>query len=256
MFAIKNFTDGTNSNVKVIDQKGAFSIAEYQCDLSVTPMSAETSFFCSEMDVRRRQLVCELDGTTSVIMQAGAMQWMVGDVHAETGIKGAGDLVGKMFRGAASGESAIKPVYTGRGTVVCEPTYKHIVLVDLAHEWDGGIVLEDGFFLACDASLKQSLARRTNISSAVAGNEGLFNLQLTGAGVVAVELPCPAAELICVSLNNDVLKVDGNFAVMWSPTLEFTVERAGKTLVGSAASGEGLVNVYRGSGRVVMMPVA
>lgn len=41
---------------------------------------------------------------------------------------------------------------------------------------------------------------------------------------------------------------------MWSPTLELTVERAGKTLVGSAASGEGLVNVYRGSSRVMMVP--
>lgn len=29
----------------------------------------------------------------------------------------------------------------------------------------------------------------------------------------------------------------------------------GKTLLGSAASGEGLVNVYRGTGRVLMMPV-
>ncbi|MFZ2730273.1 MAG: AIM24 family protein, partial [Blautia wexlerae] len=29
-----------------------------------------------------------------------------------------------------------------------------------------------------------------------------------------------------------------------------------KTLVGSAVSGEGLVNVYRGTGRVLMCPVA
>ena len=37
--------------------------------------------------------------------------------------------------------------------------------------------------------------------------------------------------------------------------LDFTVERSGKTLVGSAASGEGLVNVYRGTGRVLLAPV-
>ena len=51
-----------------------------------------------------------------------------------------------------------------------------------------------------------------------------------------------------------MLKVDGNHAIAWSKTLEFTVERSGKTLIGSAASGEGLVNVYRGTGKVLMMP--
>ena len=45
-------------------------------------------------------------------------------------------------------------------------------------------------------------------------------------------------------------------AVCWSSNLEFTVERTTKTLVGSAVSGEGLVNVYRGTGRVLMSPVA
>ena len=44
-------------------------------------------------------------------------------------------------------------------------------------------------------------------------------------------------------------------AIAWSGSLEFTVERSGKTLVGSAASGEGLVNVYRGTGKVLLAPV-
>ena len=58
-----------------------------------------------------------------------------------------------------------------------------------------------------------------------------------------------------VEMNNDVLKVDGNFAIAWSGTLDFTVERSGKSLIGSAASGEGLVNVYRGTGKVLLAPV-
>ena len=53
-----------------------------------------------------------------------------------------------------------------------------------------------------------------------------------------------------------MLKIDGNYAIAWSNSLDFTVERSGKTLIGSAASGEGLVNVYRGSGKVLMMPTA
>ena len=62
-------------------------------------------------------------------------------------------------------------------------------------------------------------------------------------------------ELIEVELQDDVLKVDGSFAIAWSNSLNFTVERTTKTLIGSAASGEGLVNVYRGTGKVLMAPL-
>ena len=71
-----------------------------------------------------------------------------------------------------------------------------------------------------------------------------------------IESECPRDELIQIDLRDDVLKIDGNYAIAWSSTLEFTVERSGKSLIGSAASGEGLVNVYRGTGRVLMMPTA
>ncbi|QWW19417.1 AIM24 family protein [Schaalia sp. 19OD2882] len=59
-----------------------------------------------------------------------------------------------------------------------------------------------------------------------------------------------------MDLDNDELRIDGPLAVMWSPGLQFTVERSGRSLLGSMASGEGLVNVFRGSGRVVLSPVA
>ncbi len=111
----------------------------------------------------------------------------------------------------------IKPEYTGKGTLVPEPTYKHILLINLA-DWNGSIVLDDGLFLACESTLKHKTVARSNFSSAAAGKEGLFNLGIQGS-------------------------------------LSFTVERSGKSLIGSAASGEGLVNVYRGTGKVLLAPV-
>ncbi|MFB5268290.1 AIM24 family protein [Paenibacillus enshidis] len=42
--------------------------------------------------------------------------------------------------------------------------------------------------------------------------------------------------------------------MMWSDSLDFTVEKSGKTRLGSAMSGEGLVNVYRGTGMVWLAP--
>ncbi len=253
MYQVKNFMD--NDDVKTLDQKGPFSVIEYQRDLSVTPGSAINAYYCAQMNVRKRQLVCDMSRSAGVTVQAGAMQWMLGDVNATTGVKGVGDLLSKAVRGKASGESVIKPEYTGSGILVLEPTYKHLILLD-ASDWNGAVVLDDGLFLACDSSLQHKAVMRSNVSSALAGGEGLFNLSLNGRGIFCIESDCPMEELIEITLQDDVLKVDGNYAIAWSASLNFTVERSGKSLIGSAASGEGLVNVYRGTGKVLMMPTA
>lgn len=251
MFRINNFTN--NDDVKLLDSKGAFSVIEYQRDLSVNPATAQVAYFSNKMNIKKRQVVCYVS-KSPITCQAGAMQWTVGNVNATTGIKSVGDFFGKAMRGKVTGESAVKPEYEGDGVLVLEPTYKHIILMDL-NEWGGSVVLDDGLFLACESSIKHKAVMRSNLSSALAGNEGLFNLSLNGNGVFAIESLCPKEELIEVYLDNDVLKVDGNMAIAWSNSLSFTVERSGKTLIGSAASGEGLVNVYRGTGKVLLAPV-
>ena len=58
MYQVRNFTD--NDDVRVLDQKGPFSVLEYQRDLSVTPASAVTAYYCAQMNVRKRQLSCDL----------------------------------------------------------------------------------------------------------------------------------------------------------------------------------------------------
>ena len=169
-----------------------------------------------------------------------------------SGIKGVGDFLGKAIASKVTKESSAKPEYSGNGLVMLEPTYKHILLEDVA-EW-GSLVLEDGLFLACDSNITQKVVARTTLSSAVAGKEGLFNLCLTGSGIAVLESPVPRDELIEFNLQDDEVKIDGNMAIAWSNSLKFTVERSSKSLVGSAVSGEGLVNVYRGSGRILMAP--
>ena len=116
-----------------------------------------------------------------------------------------------------------------------EPTYKHILLEDL-NTWGGNMIIDDGLFIACESTIKNNVIMRSNISSAVLGNQGLFNLCLSGNGIVALESPVPRSELIEIELDNDVIKVDGNFVIAWSKSLDFTVEKSTKSLVGSAIS--------------------
>ena len=241
-----------NPNLKEVASKGNVKVFEHIKDLSLmTPQSAISGYYCSEMNIRKRQVFLELHGN-SFTLSAGAMQWMAGDVNASADVKGIGDLLGKALSAKVTKEDTIKPKYTGNGVIMLEPTYKHILLEEVG-EW-GGLVLDDGLFLACDSNITQKIIARRNLSSAVLGNEGLFNLCLTGSGIAILESPVPREELIEIQLDNDVLKVDGNMAIAWSNSLQFTVEKSTKSLLGSAVSGEGFVNVYRGTGKVLMAP--
>ena len=216
MFQLNNFLN--NQNMKVIDQKGPFRVFEHEKDLSVNPANAVAAYFASEMNVRKRQVFVELNGN-GCITQAGAMQWMLGNVNMGSGVKGVGNLLGKMASAAVTKETAIKPVYTGNGVMMLEPTYRHILLMDVS-EW-GTVVLDDGLFLACEDTLQQKTVARSNLSSAVLGGEGLFNLTLSGKGIAVLESPVPVEELIVFNLENDVVKIDGNMAIAWSGSLNF-----------------------------------
>lgn len=252
MYKIKNLLN--NENVNTIDKKEGMRVLEYVTDMSVTPGAAVTSYFAHKMNVRKRQVLVELNNN-EYIVSAGAMQWTLGNVEISSDVKGVGDFFGKALKGAVTKEAAVKPKYKGTGILMLEPTYRHIILEDMS-EWPTGIVLDDGMFLACEATVEQQIVMRSNLSSAVFGREGLFNLKLVGNGIVALESYVPREELVEITLENDVLRVDGNFAVAWSGSLEFSVEKSTKTLLGSGMTGEGLVNVYRGSGKVLLAPVS
>jgi uncharacterized protein (AIM24 family) len=242
-----------NKNIEIIESKGNVKVLEYKKDLSVSTANAMASYFASEMNVRKRQVLIELKGNSYTI-SSGVMQWTAGAVTMAADIKGIGDFLGKAISSKVTKESTIKPKYQGNGLLMLEPTYKHILLEDIS-EWHG-MVLDDGLFLACESKVQQKVVARTNFSSAMLGNEGLFNLCLKGEGIAALESPVPRSELIEFILDNDEVRIDGNFAIAWSNSLEFRVEKSSKSLIGSAVSGEGLVNVYRGTGKILMAPIA
>lgn len=250
---ISNFI-GENDNIKVLDEQGPFKIIEYEKDLSVTPQEAIYKYFSSKMNVRPRQLVVDLSKTQGIYLQAGAMQWMSGSNKLSSGIKGIGDLGKKFLKSTVTGETTVKPEYSGDGYLVTEQTYKHLILLDLK-DWNHNLMIDDGLFLAAEKSVNLSVKKRTNLSSALAAAEGLFNTVLHGNGHVCLESRIPLKELIIIELENDTVSIDGPMAIAWTSDLELTVERSAKTFVGSAVSGEGFVNVYRGTGKILMAPL-
>ena len=206
------------------------------------------------MNVRPRQLVVDLSKTQGIYLQAGAMQWMSGSNKLSSGIKGIGDLGKKFLKSTVTGETTVKPEYSGDGYLVTEQTYKHLILLDLK-DWNHNLMIDDGLFLAAEKSVNLSVKKRTNLSSALASAEGLFNTVLHGNGHVCLESRIPLKELIIIEMENDTVSIDGPMAIAWTSDLELTVERSAKTFVGSAVSGEGFVNVYRGTGKILMAPL-
>ena len=62
MYTVNNFigSDRTNPNIVIKDELGSFTVVEYEKDLSVTPETAAASYYSSLMNIRRRQLICDL----------------------------------------------------------------------------------------------------------------------------------------------------------------------------------------------------
>lgn len=243
-----------NEARKIKDSKGVFSVIEYEKDMSVSTRSAEEAYFESVMSYRKRQLVANLNENKGIIAQKGMLQMMFGKVEPETGIENISDLMKKFVGSKVTGENAIKPHYRGKGQVILEPTYKHIILEDI-NTWNNKMIVEDGMFLACEDTIELKISARTNISSVALGGEGIFNMAFEGNGIIAIESPVPKEELIEITLEDDVVKIDGRMAIAWTKDLEFTVERTTPTIIGSIAAGEGLVNVYRGTGKILVAPV-
>lgn len=211
---------------------------------------AQQVYFMEKQNIRVRQIALYLNNE-KVTIEKGAMSYFQGNLQMVSGVT-IGNALGRMMRGAVTGEQMAQPEYSGTGLLVLEPSFQHFLVLELAP--GESIIIDDGMFYCAQGSVTVRTVSQRNISSAVAGGESLFQQQLTGPGIVVLESVVPMSEIDVIDLYNDTLKVDGNFAVLRSSTLDFTVERSAKTLIGSAVSGEGLVNVYRGTGQVWLAP--
>ena len=246
---------GTRANVSVI-QKMEYNglqveILEYQKLLgSQSPGVASTLWFMEQQNIKVRQIVIYINND-SVQIEAGAMSYFQGSLEMVSGLT-VGNAMGKMLKASVTGETAAKPIYRGSGMLVLEPSFRHFIPFTLNAGEE--VIVDKGMFYVASESVKVEPSMQKNISSGLLGGEGIFQMSLKGPGLVILESPVPMCEIDTINLQNDTLRVDGNFALLRTGNINFTVERSAKTLVGSAASGEGLVNVYRGTGQIWLAP--
>lgn len=228
-----------------------FQILEYDDLQGSSDLSS--AFMLSYMrsaNIKLRQVKISLHDS-SVFVESGALSFMRGNLDASSNVGGPGGLVKKFISSTLTGEHVIKPLFSGTGEVLLEPSFNHYVLLSL--EEGEEVIVDDKMFFAAEGTVTLGAKAIRSISGAVLGRETLFQTSLKGPGIAVLEVPVPEQEIFKYKLNNDTLKVDGNIAFLRSGSIDFTVERSTSTLVGTAVAGEGFLHVYRGTGEVWLM---
>jgi uncharacterized protein (AIM24 family) len=181
-------------------------------------------FYASQVGMRLKQIKIQLQNGAAQL-ETGIMQFMKGNIDADTTLGGLGGLAKKMLTNALTQETTFRPRYRGIGDIYCS-----------------------------EGSIEVGVAMQKNISSAMLGGEGLFQTKISGTGWAVMSIPVPASEVVRYTLNNEKLSVDGTIALLRKGNIEYRVEKSNKSLLGSAISGEGLLQTFTGTGEVWLAP--
>ena len=217
---------------------------------SQDPFTAANLFFANQAGLQLKQVRVTLDNSTA-ITEAGALHFLQGDLEATNSVGGVAGLGKAFLKNLTTQESIFTPKYEGTGELYLEPSFGFYLIRQLRNE---EIIADKGLFYCGSGSLEVGVATQKNISSALLGGEGFFQVSIKGTGLCVLSIPVPPDELRRVDLEDDTLKVDGNFAIMRTGNIDFTVEKSTKGLLGSLTSGEGLLQTFRGTGSVWLAP--
>ena len=245
-----NFTNKL-SKLAEMENDSIFQILEYENLEGATDVESAFGLnIIRESGIKLKQIRIALENS-SVILEPGALSYMKGNIKISSKTGGVLGFGKKLITSKLTGETVFKPTYSGTGEIFLEPSFGNFALIELE---DDEIIVDDGLFFACESSVEVGVTIQRNLSAALLGDETLCQTKISGSGIVALEIPVPESEIFKCILIDDTLKVDGNFAILRTGNIEFTVEKSSKSIVGSVTSGEGLVNVYRGSGEVWLVP--
>lgn len=249
---------GTRQNVRI---KQAYDYSKYGLRVEVLEYQkltgstniygAQSLYFMTEANIKCRQIAIYMLNSACKI-EAGAMSYFQGPMTCKSGLGNASKFVNQLLTSKLTGEKLAIPEYSGSGILVLEPSFKHFFVGEL--QPGEQIICDKGLFYAASTSVTIEPCFAGSVSGSMLGGEGIFQQLITGPGMIILELPVPMEEINICHLNNDILRVDGNFAVLRDGGIQMSVEPVSQSYVGSAMSGEGLVNVYRGTGDVWLAP--
>ncbi len=192
-----------------------------------------------------RMLEINLEG--QVWTKMGSMVAYVGEVKfTREGMLEHG--VGKFLKRAVTGEGARLTKAEGRGRVYLADDGKKVSIINLQGET---LYVNGNDILAFEQGIDWDIKLMRKVAGMMAG--GLFNVKLTGRGMIAITTHYDPLTLRVTP--RAPVTTDPNATVAWSGSLspEFKTDISFKTFFGRG-SGESIQMLFRGEGFVVIQP--
>lgn len=195
----------------------------------------------------------KLDKGSKVKIERGSMVYkrdveLNGKLNSNS--KGIGGLMGAIGRSMTSGESMFITEAIGQtndSEIGISPSNigkieKLVVGKGIQYR------LNTGAYLASDENVSYNMVRQ-NISKAFfSGTGGLFVMETSGSGDILI---ASFGDIMELEVTPDKpLVVDNSHVLAWSHDLDYTINIASGTF--GFTTGEGLVNTFRGSGKVLI----
>ena len=217
---------------------------------------------CHEVDYQiignDLQLVeIELDRGETVIAEAGAMTYMEDGITYEAkmgdGTEAKG-LMGKLMgagKRMLTGESIFMTHFTSqeegkRHVAFGAPYPGKIIPVDLG-EMGGELLCQKDAFLCAAAGTQISMAFNKRLGAGFFGGEGFILQRLVGDGKIFIHV---GGTVVKKELNNEKIMIDTGCIAAFSPSLDYSIERAGN-MKSMIFGGEGLfLATIQGTGKV------
>ncbi|MDR3215607.1 MAG: TIGR00266 family protein [Bacilli bacterium] len=189
----------------------------------------------------------ELEQGEGVRIENGAMAYHNGKVEL-TG-KTNGGVMGGLMKKAFTGESFFVTTATGTAPgaqiAIAPGMIGDIAEIEFnQNSW----FLNDGVFLACDLGVEIKTKSQGLGKAVFGGTGGLFIMEATGQGKMLINGFGQLSVLTLDGSNDQV--IDNGHVVAWTSGLEYKIEAASGTF--GFTSGEGLVNRFRGTGKVIV----
>ncbi|MBU0483962.1 MAG: AIM24 family protein [Proteobacteria bacterium] len=189
----------------------------------------------------------EVNLKTRVWTKAGSMISYKGEItFTREGVLEQG--MGNLLKKTVSGEGGRLTKAEGRGILYLADNGKRISILNLRNQ---SIFVNGNDLLAFEDSVKWEIKMIKKIAGMLAG--GLFNIKLSGSGMVAITTH-HAPLTLPVTPGRPVF-TDPNATVAWSQNLEPEIKTdiSVKTLLGRG-SGESIQMMFQGEGFVVVQP--
>lgn len=194
-----------------------------------------------------------LDKGSKVKIERGSMVYkrdveLNGKLNSNS--KGIGGLMGAIGRSMTSGESMFITEAIGQknnSEIGISPSNigkieKLVVGKGVQYR------LNTGAYLASDENVSYNMVRQTISKTFFSGTGGLFVMETSGSGDILI---ASFGDIMELEVTPDKpLVVDNSHVLAWSHDLDYTIDIASGTF--GFKTGEGLVNTFRGSGKVLI----